>query len=428
MVWWYRYRRSNPVFWFLAFQWLIGVGTIALVELDRASDVAYVLLLFAALLAFLLGAYLAYRKHGLASEYHKFWQLPVVVDSPNTRTVTAGLLALSVAVTVVYYRAVGYNLLTQIVQGLESVDFTSARLAAYGGDTYFAPGYANQFKNVLLPLTLSAMGTWAWYRGNRRAVFLLAVLGLPFALWGLLGTGQRGAVVYALGAFLFGLAAITRIRALYLLVPATLVALIFGMFSVGLGRIDQLTASTVVSEILHRSFVVQQLSGLAGLRHIYEMDAAWFSEWIQGFLGLLPGHSGSNLANQVHEVMYGSARGTAPMSTVGSAFHNGGVVGVLLMYLGMGWLYVRLYVHFLRGRRTVLRSYTYGAMFFYLAFFVTDAPVGLINKGFVTLAIVLVIRKWIEGSEPKEDGHGSLAPFGSNGFGMVGRDTTYLHE
>lgn len=399
----YRYRRSNPVFWFLPLQWVIGAGTIAIIELDRPSDLAYVMLLFTAVLAFLCGAFVAFWSLRVSIAYRAFWMRPVEGDRRIVRVVVIFLVILSVVVTAIYYHAVGYNLLVDLALGRKIADITSARLATYSGEHYYAPGYVNQFKNVLLPLGLSVMGAWAWRAGNRWGQRVLLLVGPPLALWALLGTGQRGFLVYAFCAFLFGLAAIVRIRVRKMLPVVTLVAVLFGVVSFQLGRIHELSVGSVLIQILARMFQGEEEGNLVGFRYVFRMDTSWFSEWARGFKGVLPGTPGSDLDNQIFALIHGSTRGTAALSTVGSVFYNGGIIGVLGVYLAMGWTYTYFYRRFLRGRRTILRCFTYGAAFFYLAFFVTGSPAGLINRGLVTLGIVLFIRKLLIALAPRAE-------------------------
>jgi len=395
IVWLYPYQRSNPAFWFLIFQWIIAAGTIWLLDLSRPSDITYALMLILAVSSFLCGAFVAVRTFGLRFVYGHFWSRPIEVDPKITRFIITSLVALSVLVTIAYYRAVGYNLFIDIALGRYISDIVAARLNAYAGDQYYAPGYVNQFKNVLLPLGLSVMGAWALRarRWPKLRLWLIVSLGVPLVLYALLGAGQRGFLIYAFAAFFFGLTTIIRIRIARMGIVLAMVIGLFGVMSFFLGRIQEFTIGSVFLEFLSRLFQQEQESGLAGFRYVYEFDVVWFAEWWTGFQGLSPWHRGSDLDSQIFALIHGSTRGTATIATVGSVFHNAGLVGIIGVYAAMGWGYIALYRRFLSGRRTILRCFAYGALFFYLAFFVAGAPVALVNKGVVTLAIVLAIRK-----------------------------------
>jgi len=91
--------------------------------------------------------------------------------------------------------------------------------------------------------------------------------------------------------------------------------------------------------------------------------------------------------------MHGTDRGTAGLSTVGSAYHNGGGGTVFLFYLFLGVCYSLAYRRFLMGRRTALRCFSYGALFFVFSIYVAGAPVVLLNKGVLALVLLILVRK-----------------------------------
>lgn len=389
----FRVRRGNPVFWYLPFQWLIGAPTIWVLDFSRPDDAAYTALFVVSTLAFLAGALIVSTTFQLREAYRSFYEQDVEVDFQVTRIAVWTLSLLSLGITVLYYRAVGYNLFVEAVLGQSVADFTSARLAAYSGDTYFAPGYVNQFKNVLLPLGVTTIGTWAWLRGRRRTFWMTMAVGIPLALYALLGTGQRGFLVYAFGAALMGMAILFRIQWRHLVLPGVAVLFFFGLVSYELGRISELSASTIVVGFVERLFVNDQEGGIVGFRYVYSLPTAWLGEWGHGLLGILPGNRGSTMAHDVFEIMHGTRRGTANLTTVASVYHNVGFVGSVFAYFVLGAVYAWAFGRMLRGRRTVLRSLVYGATFFHLAFFVSGAPVALLNKGLLALMMLLVVRR-----------------------------------
>jgi oligosaccharide repeat unit polymerase len=397
-----RHRRANPVYWFLVLQWVIGVGTMAAVDLTRTSDVAYTVAIFLATLAFFAGHLLMAMNLDLAGAAESFWSAEVESDRPSVIALVGGITVVSVAVTYAYYQAVGYNILLSLITGEILEDVVSMRLASYSGTEYFAPGYANQFKNVLLPLGLSALAVWAWIGGRRRLSLLVVATGSPIALWALLGTGQRGAFVYAMLALLFGLSALGHLRVRTLLLGVPVAVFLFGAMSFYIGRISSLDAGSIIGQVAKRAFVNEQTEGLVGFRYVHSLENAWFSEWGTGLMGILPGHPGSDLDHVIFGLINGTTRGTSTLPTVGSVFHNGGWAGLVVFYVLLGMLYTQLYHRFLSGGRTVLRCLAYGALFFHLAYFVAGAPIGMVNKGVVALGMVILLRKmrWDAGAEP----------------------------
>lgn len=99
------------------------------------------------------------------------------------------------------------------------------------------------------------------------------------------------------------------------------------------------------------------------------------------------------LSNEIHEILYGTSRGTAPLSPVGSAYYNGGIVGVILLFASLGVVYTCIYYRYLTGARSVARSMTYGFIFFYLSIYVVDAPINLLENGVLTFLLLLLLMK-----------------------------------
>ena len=223
-------------------------------------------------------------------------------------------------------------------------------------------------------------------------------MALPFVAMALLGTGQRAFLVFAFFSLVFGMVlhgigrpgrrplvriAVFALPVLILLVSIT--AAYTGSGSEGLGA--------TLLQVLSRFVSIQQESGLIGFRYTYPMQTAWFSEWWQGFMGILPSSEGSFLAHEVFAVMYGNTIGTAPVSTVGSAYYNGGILGVIMLYMVMGFGYSAAYHRFLSGPRSIVRSLSYGALFLVLTVYVADAPITLVDNGALAAIIFLMLSK-----------------------------------
>jgi oligosaccharide repeat unit polymerase len=237
------------------------------------------------------------------------------------------------------------------------------------------------------------MAGWAWRAGKLRTVWTVGLVGFPITLLALLGTGQRGPLVLAFAAILFGVMAIRRLRVGAVAVSGAVILVLFGVFSSYLGRIRVFSFNSVALEFTKRLFVEEQSAGLTAFRYVRARDVVWFREWGAGFLGLLPSNRGSDLDSRLFALIHGSTRGNTTPSTIASVYHNGGLVMVPIVFMVLGFAYTFAYSRFLSGPRTIARCLTYGAMFFYLASWVGGAPVSLINKGVVTLIAVLAICK-----------------------------------
>lgn len=389
----WRFRGGSPVFWFPVFLALIALGTFPLISEGSAADKTYALLFFIALVAFIVGGYISLSASKAGVLVNHFESRPVVDLNAAQRLFVVAVLAVSCLVTWLYFEAIGYNVLQIVLSGEAVSDFSDLRLQTYSGDVYFAPGYVSQFKNVLLPITALATGEFILRRYSRVIFVSYSIVAIVFCVGALAGTGQRGYLFYTIVSIVFGLAlygtgkrrAIKISQLMVFVAPASAV---FFVITAVYAAVDG-GFSEVAFQIWNRFVRVQQEGALVGFRYIYLLPTAWFTEWGQGLFGLLPGQEGSRLAHEIHAVMYGSDRGTVPLSSIGSAYYNGGIVGVVFVFGLIGILYGYLYARFLKGEKSFVRSIAYGFAFFYLAFYVSDAPTILFDNGVPTIFVFL---------------------------------------
>jgi oligosaccharide repeat unit polymerase len=390
------YRQGSPIFWFPAALWLMAIGTFLLIDLRLRSDIIYSALFFLALVAYFAGAMLYMGVANVDRSLNAFSNRPDQSNVSEERNLTITIFVASSLITAAYYYFVGYNLFLLVLAG-QVDNYSQLRLATYSEENYLAPGYVNQFKNVLLPLSAAAIAMWL-NQANRKGLFYaFSATAAPFLVLALAGTGQRAYLVYTfaallLGFVLHGIGQRERIKTGKIILAAIPMLALFGLMT-GAYSLSPMEDGSVTATMLARFTSIQQESGLAGFRYIYPMPTAWFSEWWQGVTGILPGSAGSTLAHEIHEIRYGSFAGTAPISTVGSAYYNGGVLGVVLLFGLTGIAYAAVYKRFLDGPKTILRSLSYGFLFFYLSVWVAEGPVILLDNGVLTVAVFLMLAK-----------------------------------
>ena len=231
-------KRANPLFFFVIFQWIIGVGSLLLLDLDNVADQVYGVVIFLSQLLFICGAFIGIKKFNLRKNFKKFYNLPVELDLIFKRRLIAILTLISIIIVIVYYQVIGYNLLiTTLSNPLDELDFKSLRLATYSGENYFAPGFVNQFKNILLPLGMATILLTLFVK-RRMALFYLSliVFGFFFA-YALLGTGQRAPLVYAIGAIGMGLSIIYKIPLRTILIFFIALVTVFTIISLNFGGV-----------------------------------------------------------------------------------------------------------------------------------------------------------------------------------------------
>ena len=313
------------------------------------------------------------------------------------------LTLLSAIVTIAYFQAVGYNVLTLGLQDLlagdaSNTDFTTLRLNSYAGSRYLFPGYVNQFKNTILP-SLTIVIIYYLFNAKRPHRKLYSVPLILLSFFGILGTGQRGAFI------LFCLVAITfsyyahRDRFVRRVVIISVVATPFLMLmTLILGRSSQQLAQTggvldstsvLATEISKRFFSDNQSSGIAGFRYTYGLPTQYGAEWFRGILGILPDNPGSNLAGEIFKSLYGSTRGTAPPSMWGSVYYNFGVGGLILVPILLAAIYqfvtIRAVAH---SEMNSLEAIGMSGVFVIFGNWIAGGPEYLLNSGGVTFAIL----------------------------------------
>jgi len=328
------------------------------------------------------------------------------------------LILLSLGVCVAYYTAVGYvgflRAVSALMNGTEE-DIAGLRLSSYAGERYLFPGYVNQFKNALLPsLSIVVIVTAYWHKSRGRHVIfvLLTTLNLVF----LIGTGQRLPVMRT-ALFVLVLMYVAFPQRLRRSLPALVLA-VCGLFVVttfATGRAGtELEAAESMPEVLgvflnqaaFRLFGSSQLAARIGFAWVSEQDIPFGSEWWGALLGMLPGRTGPDTANQVHALLYGSTRGTAPLSLWGSAYYNFGYFGAILFAVLLSYLLTRISASILRLKRlNLIEASGIAGVTTALGLWMTDGMTTPLNGGLVVYAFL-----WLWGCKIRGSSHLSPDP------------------
>lgn len=389
---------------FVYVQMVMALGTLPRLDETIQADVAYSYIVTWSTISYMAVSGLATLHRPPDSKRMR----GVLAEAPSPQAVRPPaavfiLVVASLGITLAYFIAIGYSTLLQGLQNSisgGSADIAGLRLDAYSGERYLYPGYVNQFKNVLLPALIVVIFTH-WVKTRRTRPVLMAAL-TALALFGLLGTGQRGAFIqfaiaagvylylfngnrFPKGALRLGVACIT----------------LFGLATFALGRSNaglDSSASPIsravaaFKEIPSRIIYDQQYSAIAGFRYIYDRPIEWGEEWLQGLLGLLPGRGGSDLSNQIFATLYGSDRGTSPPSIWGSIYHNFGITGVAVFPAVLALILVSIsrQAMCIRGRNSMELVGISGASTT-LGLWAAGSPDYLFNSG---LAVYLFLWLW----------------------------------
>jgi oligosaccharide repeat unit polymerase len=381
---------------FAILQWVMASGTLWILDASVTADNRYAYVISVPPMIYVLTSMLVY----LASASRR--ARGVTVIQPRTLIVkpTQGLiwlLTFSGAITVLYFVSVGHNVLLQGLRGTGE-NYTDLRLESYSGSRYLYPGYVNQFKNTIFPLLAVSIGAYliAARRAGRVIYGVAASVGILLAV---LGTGQRGAFVQFLLTILTFLYLLDRARfrrrasiALTLGIPP----LMFSTFLLGRSDLNGTSANSTIrvarvlsGELVKRVFYDNQASGQYAFRYIEFRPIAIGQEWLQGILGILPTNSGSSLAREVFAYLYGSDRGTAPISMWGSVYYNFGVAGVFLGAVFLGIAFQTCTARILqRPERNMVELLGIASTFVILGNWVVGGPEYLLNAGLLAALFV----------------------------------------
>lgn len=396
----------NPVPLAVAGQVLMFAGSIPLMDASIEADRVHALIMLWALVTFIAGATIADMVFPQRHRAAWFAEPTRIDESVTFQWVARTLVAVSLGVTLAYYLAVGANIFIQSAlsylstgQGLENA--IVLREEFYAGETYFAPGYVNQFKNILLPLFTVYYVLRASLE-KRPLDRLIAIVLVPASIVALLGTGQRGAFADAVVmAMFFGAAALPkRLARRYAIVLMTGGLLLFGTATLFLGRSlrgpnsgSRSTVAAVALEVWQRAVWGNQASSVVGFRYVYDRPTVWGSDWFYSVTALVPRNIFPNkkvptLQIDIFEVLYNSRGGTAAASLWGSTWYNFGPLGVLIFPFLLGVIYQRIHARAIAGPKLLSRIGVYTGITIVMGLWLVSGPETLFNRGLVALLVL----------------------------------------
>lgn len=410
-----RQWKCNPSFWFVMAQLIFFIGTVytyrtrnlALFGVTLQSHLIHLSCMLIGMAFFFMGDAAASAvfkvdagEVGLFAKGKRYF----IEKSPRLNVAIYGIVAFSLFIGLVYYKLVGYNLFWESIQSLlgrgELADATSLRLAAYSGERYFAPGYVNQFKNVLLPMfTIFILARYIFLKKKRDLIATAFIL--PLALILILGTGQRGPfVISVLIATVFFATVLPKRKVKKIFVFTILPIMIVGYFTltIVLGRTETDTPLVkVAAEPIERILVGNQLSGIVGFDYVYKHPVSFKNGWLKEISSVLPGRRESkltSLASEVFGIFYGgSTRGTAPISLWGSIYNSFSFAGILLIPFALGIFYHYVYFRFMRGPKSLLRILFYSQIAILAGLWISGSILEFFNSGLITIILLMLIFK-----------------------------------
>lgn len=383
-------------------QAIMGLGILPLLDAEIPADRIHARIILGTLVAYTVTIFVGsiVKDQGTPSS------LTVIKITKPTGGVLA-LLGLSIAISAVYFLAVGHVALFESIRGLytgEEVDSATLRIESYSGGKYYFPGYVNQFKNSLLPALTIVIVHFLYSNGSRHRGLISALL-VTTALIFLLGTGQRGAFVKFVLIVVVYVLMVNRRK--FMLITTWIGVLALSLFFISTaasGRAAGELASAnsgleqlkvLFGQLFYRLSGSNQASAVAGFRYIYDLPVQHGGEWLKSILGLLPGVAGSDLDSRIFATLYGgSTRGTSPPSLWGSVYHNFGEIGCLVLAISFAVLLLKISA--IVSNSTVLNTFQaigLAGLTVIAGSWIAGSPVYLFNFG-----IVVYIALWFYGN------------------------------
>jgi oligosaccharide repeat unit polymerase len=385
----------SPVTIFLLIQTLMFLGSFQYIDFRYESDRYHIFLLFLVFIFFILGVFISNNIFGKSQKQSVF-----LVEKLNVfnKSIIA-LWSLSIILSILYYNAIGYNVFLLSITNMGSdMDVTTLRLSSYAGEKYFAPGYINQFKNMIFPLILIFFGLRYYIQKNKKDL-LFFWISFPLTLLFILGTGQREAfiiiVIISLSAIYFTLSK-KDFRKLFKIISIVTIFL-FSLSTVILARGELSTGisiSNILNSVIERFTSNNQRASVIGFRYIYSLDVQFGQDWLNSFTSLLPGQgSGINIANEIFYIFYNSYRGTSPPSLWGSTWYNFGFLGCIIFACLLGYIYQYVYLRFINKKTTLFRNIYYSGVFIVLGTWIAGGPTTILNNGAPGILLLIFIHK-----------------------------------
>lgn len=337
---------------------------------------------------------------------------PLVDDLKGQGTILLLLLmtGLALLVGVLFAQRIGYNTFTEsLVQylGAGTVNqevFSDLRANATRGE-YAAAGYASQFTAFLLP----AIALLLYVIGKQRSTTLPRVVAVFLALVDVYFVTVVGGRQFLIGAvamvalLLLGptspLPASMRKRGV---AAATVVVLglgLYGFTSVLQGRTEDDSLVSIATQSSQGLY--DRLGGDYSARQIeaivlLEPESPVFgAHWWEQLAAVAPGGSDQlTFDARLHGRLFGgNTRGNLPLDPWGSYYYNFGVVGLLAVPFGAGFLLQLVTVRYLiRGGRDLSLVVLLSLAGYRFALFID--PYSILLGGSVALLLLLGLIKW----------------------------------
>ena len=375
--------KNTLPFFYMIFFGIMYFGTVLNLETGLESDLFYYILILCFLFTYTFTTIIFNIKYPISKKLKFFKLQPIIYDSKKTLNIFWFLVIISSLLTLLYFYLLGYNIFSLVINDFSTADIATQRINAYSGERYFAPGYFNQFKNALLPVSITIL--LLNKSKNKKIIYYFFV---PIAFFGLVGTGQRAFLLFSFLSIILTIFYLGKLKIKNIIIPSFIVLLIFGAGSFFLGRTDEFTLSSTIENLLNRVFYQEQYEALITFRYLYEIPVTYGYDWYRALIGIFPGITGSEIQHIVFGLIHGNSRGMAAISFIGSIYHNFGFIGVIIISSLLAYILNLITYNFLRKKKNIGNVVLFSFITFYTSMFSSGDIIFLFNKGVVLLLIL----------------------------------------
>jgi len=211
---------------------------------------------------------------------------------------------------------------------------TARKMITAGTEEYFAPGYVKQFRDILIPVFLSAFVAM-----NRRFYksiqFWLVVI---VAVVAMLMTGQRFILVVLAGTVLVASYYVVGLRLRALVFAGLLMTATYGGLTVLLGRLPEGTtpmnaAGAIIGNIVDRAVITVPRQNTLTHPVWKQLGPTMGSSWLDELSGIAPGGARVRFSNVLHSRAGGSEEGNSPLALPIDSWLAWGWGGLLILPL-----------------------------------------------------------------------------------------------
>jgi len=401
----------NPITLFIASNLIIILPTFYFIDTKIEADFLYIKVLTLSLASFIFGAYLFIRFCSLKLLEKKFKLFINCEIKPIEKIqlkIAIIFLVTSVVISSFYFYKIGYNLFSSSLLHINLGNFSLMRTNMYSGINYYYPGYVNQFKNILLPITFFILLAFIYFNKRLKLFYYICVIGALFLPYYLLGTGQRLFFIYSMATCLsvFFFIGIKKVKYYLLIFFYTFILFVFMTYFYKLQQNNffeakQSQISTKQSQIskslfgkvIDRFSSEEQISGIKSFRVISQMKIDFLDNWNDEFKGIALSNKGSYIEHYLFRLRHGEDRGTEAISTAASCFYNGGFFLVFLFYFIYGVLCSLTYKNFISSNKTPVDIVLYSMLFIYMGTLTSGGPIMLLRYGVFTIFLYLLLNK-----------------------------------